>query len=270
MRKSLSPPQIHQKYIYIWKHSHRKLIGNWQNSCTTRAARKIFMWLGYIYMNFKIILPSFFSSPLWSQRMCSLSHVPKLHLVLTQFSTLSLSFFPEKSHLKPLHFLLSQSKLLFFSLKMCSLSWAKRFSDKVVDPGTTLWEPLLWLWSLDGYLLFLFLYWLSLVPTYLIDFISVGPGWNSEGMSAGWGMGVLTQASTVGTGQKLGIQFNITAIFLNGWGVIKHWWGGIREGNKFLFSRNLISNKGNIWHSTDNTTRENVCMCVCVCVCAHA
>ena len=57
------------------------------------------------------------SSSLWSQRMCSLSHMPKLHLVWTQFSTLSLSFSPEKSHLNPLHFLLSQSKLLFLSLK---------------------------------------------------------------------------------------------------------------------------------------------------------
>ena len=44
----------------------------------------------------------------------------------------------------------------------------------------------------------------------------------------------------------VGIKFNVTAIFLNGWGVIKHWWGGAKEGNKFLFSRNLISNKGKI------------------------
>ena len=70
-----------------------------------------------ICTDFKIILPSFLSSSLWSQRMCSLSHMPKLHLVWTQFSTLSLSFSPEKSHLNPLHFLLSQSKLLFLSLK---------------------------------------------------------------------------------------------------------------------------------------------------------
>lgn len=36
------PPQTHQKYTYMQKKSHRKLIGNWQkNSYTTKAARKI-------------------------------------------------------------------------------------------------------------------------------------------------------------------------------------------------------------------------------------
>ena len=35
------PVETHQKYIYMWNNSHKKLTRNWQNSYTHKAGRKI-------------------------------------------------------------------------------------------------------------------------------------------------------------------------------------------------------------------------------------